>query len=92
MDEYPKIKINTMQDMRVVLERIVELRDEDVSYFSNLNQFYVSGRLVQRVPTSSSNVLAGDNVGDISFTSTYLYVLQNVLGTPAWLRAALSTF
>jgi hypothetical protein len=47
---------------------------------------------VEKVPSSSSDVAATDVLGDVNFTASYMYVLIDNAGTPAWRRAALSSF
>lgn len=90
MNEYPIIA--TEDEMFAGLEEIVRLRAEDVGDFDNLQNIFVSGRKVDKVPTSSSDVAATDNENDVNYDNNHIYVLVDVSGTLTWRTAPLSDF
>lgn len=71
---------------------VVRIRREDVIDYNNLDKKFILGRKVSRVPSSSTDVLDTDREGDVSMTSSYLYVLIDNAGTLAWRRVALSSW
>lgn len=60
--------------------------------FLGLKDVLIRGRKVNRTPSSSADVVAGDVEGDVSFSATYMYVLIDNGGTLAWRRVALSSW
>lgn len=73
------------------VETMIRTQDELVDKFQNLPNVLLRGRLVERVPTGSSDVDATDRLGDISIQADYLYVLIDNSGA-AWRRVALSSW
>lgn len=73
-------------------DELSRVRREDVTKFENLPQVLIQGRKISRTPSASNDVVAGDYVGDINFTASYLYVLIDNSGTPAWRRVALASW
>lgn len=76
-------------------QEVTRLREqEDISDFTNLEQRFVRGRglFEQRLaPSSSSDVLATDELGDIVNDNTYEYKLLNISGVGLrWDRRLLS--
>lgn len=71
---------------------LARCRSEDVAKFANLPQVLLMGRRVERTPSSSADVVSGDAVDDFNWTASYLYVLVDNSGTPAWRRAALANW
>lgn len=80
-------------DIFSALQEIIRLREvEDISAFTNLQQRFVLGRglFTQRAaPSSNSDVLATDNLGDIVNDATYEYKLLDISGTQKWDRRTL---
>lgn len=90
---YPILPANpTAQDIQRWIDEVTRLRQtEDLPDFTNLPNVFVRGRLVERtVPTSHSDVVATDNVGDWFYgfdgTDHRIFVLVNDAGTPKWAR------
>ncbi len=63
---------------------------EDINDWNNLNKTLILGRLTYRVPSSTSDVISGDIVGDFCPTPNYLYILISNSGSPIWLRLSSS--
>lgn len=89
MKPYPQTIKEDVGNHTDVLLQITRLRKEDVQEITNLNNIFISGRKVGRVPTSSANVIDGDRVGDVNYDLNYLYLLSTDGVTPAWRRIAL---
>lgn len=87
--DYPTIGNNKVND---VLNKITEIRKQDIVEFRNLEQRFIRGRKVNKIPTSSTDVVTGDLLGDFSFSDTNLYILVNSGGNLEWRTAALGTF
>ncbi len=71
---------------------VVGSREDDIREFNNLPNRFVSGRKVERIPSSSTDVLASDKVGDINYTSDSFYVLLDDGGNLVWRVGSLSAF
>lgn len=90
MDIYPNIK--TEDDILKGLQYIVRLRSDDVEAYNNLNNVFISGRKVGRIPSGSSDVITGDVVGDFNVNATYAYFLIDNAGTAEWRRVAVGSW
>lgn len=82
-------------DVVNTLQEIARLREtEDISDFQNLNNRFVLGRGLfetRAAPSSPSDVLATDELGDIVNDATHEYKLLNISGTGLrWDQRALS--
>jgi len=83
---------STLQEIVEFLQETVRLRqEEDLPDFTNLTQRFVSGRTTARVPSSFSDVLATDNLGDIvtDAPNGFEYKLVDDAGTFKWDRRTL---
>lgn len=89
--EYPELLNSGIEE---VIERIVELRFEDLTDWNNLPQRFVGGRKTNRIPSSSVDVLASDLEGDIAVDgpNNFLYILVDNAGTLVWRRITLAAF
>ena len=95
MKPYPKLGSvikPTVEDHARVLEVIIKERPSDIKDFDNLSNVFVSGRKVARIPSGASDVLPTDKVGDINYTTSFLYILVDNAGTATWRRVALSSW
>ena len=67
------------------LQEMARIRqDEDISDFSNLDNRFVKGRGLfetRAAPSTPSDVLATDELGDIVNDNTYEYKLLNISGS-----------
>jgi hypothetical protein len=83
------------KDINVVvnwLKEVARLRElEDVPDFTNLKNKLLSGRTVDKIPSSATDVVATDVEGDWSTDGTYEYRLVDVAGTLKWSRILLDT-
>ena len=93
MDRYPSTFDNSPEGIIGFLKQIIRLRVDDVTEVNNFPNVYMSGRKVNKIPTSSSDVTAGkDKAGDFNYNVNYLFILVDNSGTLVWRRVALSSF
>jgi len=93
MDRYPSTFDNTPDGIINFLKQIIRLRSDDVTEVNNFSSIFMSGRKVNKVPTSSSDVISGqDREGDFNYNVNYLFILVDNSGTLVWRRVALSSF
>lgn len=90
-EDYPAVdNVITLEES---VNRMVELRADDIKQFEDLPERFVGGRKGTRIPSSSSDVLDTDLEGDINYDTTHLYILLDAGGgSLAWRRVAISTF
>jgi len=82
------------QEMEEWVREVTRLRQtEDVPDFTNLPNVLLSGRLVEKIPTSSADVAATDVQNDFSYAAdgAYMYVLVDDTGTLKWGRISVDT-
>jgi methyl coenzyme M reductase beta subunit len=84
---YPLITNDTQ--IPEIVREMVRLREQDVADFTNLPQVFLGGRTGVRIPSSPSDVLATDNVGDVVNDDTYEYKLVQTTGGALWDRRTL---
>ena len=91
-NDYPYYSAETLDDIREVLRQVTNTRKDDITAISQITASFVSGRLVGKIPSSSTDVQSTDKVGDISYNASYLYILIDDSGTPEWRRVALASW
>jgi len=86
--------VATEDNVVEVLNEMIRLRqDEDVPDFTNLNDTLLTGRKVNKTPSSSTDVVAGtDRENDFNWDTSFLYILVDNSGTLVWRRSTLSSF
>lgn len=93
--QYPIIQRSpTIQDIENWCNTVTRLREEeDLSDFLNLQNVFMAGRKVGKIPTSNSDTSVDDREGDFSFSSdgTSLYVVVNASGTIKWGKISIDT-
>jgi len=91
--EYPYYPSENLEDVKELLRQIINLRKDDISVISQITSSFISGRKVGKIPTGSADVdPAKDKVGDVNYTASFLYILIDNAGTPAWRRVALAAW
>ena len=86
--------ISDSKDVLKFIREITRLRqEEDIPNFLNLNKVFVAGRVTERIPSSATDVIAGDNSGDIvtDVANGFEYKLVDNAGTFIWDRRVLDT-
>lgn len=92
LKSFPVSIDNTLPSCADAIRKIGQVRADDQKQWLNLQNLFVSGRRVTRVPSAGNNVLATDNVGDFNVTATFAYFLINNSGTIEWVRVAVATW
>ena len=92
MKIYPDYNPDNAKELPRIVRFIQQERKNDVNDFTNLNNRFISGRKVARIPSSSADVIRGDVVGDFNVTDTYAYFLIDNSGTAEWRRVAVGSW
>jgi len=89
INDYPTPSIENILDFCTFVkqERVTDLQDWD-----NLPKRLVSGRKVDKIPTSSSDVTSEDRLGDINYTASFLYILVYDGTNNVWRRVSIGAF
>lgn len=90
--EYPNLNLDDEKDKALFIREVANIRKDDITQFQNIQNTFIAGRKVGRVPSSSIDVIDGDKVGDFNVTSTYAYFLIDNAGTGEWRRVAVSSW
>lgn len=90
--DYPNWTPETLEDVKQHLREIENVRKDDITQVSNLVNIFVSGRKVGRIPSSSTNVIDGDKVGDFNVTDSFAYYLIDTGAGGEWRRVAVGAF
>ncbi len=91
MQLYPILKDGTVKGIFEWLKYVVRARSEDVQQFNNLQNVFILGRKVGKIPTGSADVDAEDKLGDFNADANYIYILIDDSGA-AWRRATLGSW
>lgn len=91
MKNYPNFNISNQKDMHELLTYIQKERRNDVNDFTNLNNVFISGRKVGKIPTGAADISVTDRVGDFNFDASYIYICVDNSGAE-WRRVALSAW
>lgn len=90
--DYPYSFDQTPEKVVEQVRVITNTRKDDISEIANLINIFVTGRKVGKVPTASNDVVPEDRVGDINYTTSFLYILVDNAGTATWRRVALGSW
>lgn len=92
MKNFPNVQPDNDDDIELLLRYILKERQNDVKDFDNLNNNFISGRKVGKIPTGAADVSSSDKVGDFNYDVNYIYIVVNNAGTAQWRRAALASW
>lgn len=92
MKLYPVLKDTTLKGIFDWLKYVVRARSEDVQEFNNLQNIFIAGRKVGKIPSASNDVVAADKIGDFNVNATYAYFLIDNAGTAEWRRVAVGSW
>lgn len=91
--DYPYWPAESEADVKDQLRQICNTRKDDIAQISQLPSLFVSGRKVGKIPSASNDVDPDtDKLNDINWDASYLYILIDNSGTPAWRRASLGSW
>jgi hypothetical protein len=90
MKPYPKLIPSNLEEVIELLRYITKERPLDINDFDNLQNRFMAGRKVGKIPADFSDVDPSDRVGDfnvfIDSGVPYLVVLIDDGGTGKWAR------
>lgn len=89
--DYPYWTPENLDHVIEQIQQISRTRKDDISIFSNLENVFMSGRKVGKIPTASNDVTDEDRIGDFNFDAGYLYILVDNSGA-TWRRATLGSW
>lgn len=92
MKQFPNMVVRNEADLYTLARYILKERENDINDFNNLQNIFMAGRKVGKIPTGSADVLATDRVGDFNYDASYLYILVDNGGTAVWRRSTLSAW
>lgn len=92
MKPYPILKDETLKGIFEWLKYVVRARSDDIREFNNLENIFIAGRKVGKIPSASNDVVAGDKIGDFNVDDTYAYYLIDKSGTAEWRRVAVGSW
>jgi hypothetical protein len=86
--DYPYYTSRTFEELVTQVDQICRTRKDDILVIGNLQNIFVGGRSVGRVPTSAADVLPTDKIGDINFdyATGYAYRLMDDGVDGIWAR------
>lgn len=79
-------------DQTDILDWIRQVTRERLSDLEDYEQQQAANPRIYSAPTSSSDTIGTEKVGDIAADTSYLYVVVDNSGTLEWRRVAISTF
>lgn len=88
MNPYPHDIPPTLGGMNTALRFISRERANDITEFNNLQNTFMRGRKVGKVPSSSTDAAVTDRNGDVNWDTNYLYLYMGA----AWRRVALGVW
>ena len=92
INPYPQIL--SREEIQGFCEFVRQERETDLQDWFNLPKRFVSGRKVNKIPTSSTDVTSEDILGDVNYTTSFFYVLvyDDINNINVWRRFALGAF
>ena len=89
INDYPK---PTSENILTFCEFVKQERVTDLQDWDNLPKRFISGRKVNKIPTSSADVTSEDRLGDVNYTASYLYILVYDGTNNVWRRVSIGAF
>ncbi len=87
MKDFPSYNLELPNDVQLLLRYIVKERPNDVKEFDNIQNRFMAGRKVAKVPSGAATVTE-DRIGDFNYDQDYFYIVVNNSGTAEWRRIA----
>lgn len=88
---YVFISNESLREIGNFCREITRIREQDVNDFTNLSNVFMSGRKVGKIPTSSTDIIITDRIGDFNYDADYLYICVEDSGA-AWRRITLGSW
>lgn len=89
--DYPYWSADTLEDIKIQVRQICNIRKDDITQINSLPNTFIGGRLVGKIPVTSTDVAVTDRIGDVSRDNSNTYVLQDI-SAPRWIKYSGSTF
>jgi len=86
--------VSSSEDVLSFCQSVKRERSTDIEDWNNLTKRFIKGRKVNKIPATSSDVTSEDILGDINYTTSFLYILvyDSVNNVNVWRRLALGAF
>lgn len=93
-EPYPEIVDGELGELVRAYRTVTRIRQDDINDYANLPNRFMSGRLVGKVPSASTDAAVTDRPGDFSFATdaSYMYFFVESTATPVWRRVTLGAF
>lgn len=91
LKSFPTAIDNTLQSVCDAVRKIGQVRQDDQRQWNDLQNQFISGRRVPKVPANSADT-TGNSIGDFNVTATFAYFCVDNAGTVEWVRVAVGTF
>ncbi len=85
LKDYPYWPSETLDDVKTQMRQIANIRKDDIAQINALPGIFVGGRLVGKLPATSTDIAATDRLNDVSRDDMNTYVVQ-VTGAPGVLQ------
>lgn len=92
MKQFPIMTLRTEDDLFVLGRYILKERANDINDFNNLENVFMRGRKVGKIPTGSADIAVTDRIGDFNYDDSYLYLVVDSGGSAVWRRIGLTTW
>lgn len=92
MKPYPKINSGNANELVSFARYVARERDADITDRRNLDNIFMRGRKVAKIPTGVSDVDPTDRVGDFNYDGSNLYWCVDNAGTVEWHNIPLAGF
>lgn len=92
MKDYPKIEAVDLGSVLHLMQYITKERKNDIRDFNNITNNFISGRKVGKIPSSATDIIASDKVGDFNYDANYIYICVENSGSAEWRRVAISSW
>jgi len=92
MKQFPIMTLRTEDDLFVLGRYILKERANDINDFNNLENVFMRGRKVGKIPTGSADIAVTDRIGDFNYDDSYLYLVVDSSGSAVWRRIGLTTW
>ena len=92
MKQFPVMVLQTEKDLYTLGNYILKERKNDINDFNNLQNVFMAGRKVGKVPTGSADIDSTDRIGDFNYDASYIYIVVESGGNAVWRRVGISAW
>lgn len=95
LNDYPNLTPDNPVDQKEFMRVVTRERTNDIKEFENLQNRFMAGRKVGKIPASSSDISPSDKLNDFNIIddggTVYYYTLVLVGANPTWGRIEVDT-